>query len=337
MEYRRLGSSGLKVSALSFGSWVTFSNQLDVDRAVEIMGSAYDSGVNFFDNAEVYAHGEAERIMGRALEQLAWPRNSYLVSSKVRWGSVPNPKPTQAGLSRKHVIEACDQAIDRLRVDYLDLYLCHRPDAEVPIIETVWAMSDLIQMGKVHYWGTSEWSAAELKEAHAVAKEWRLIAPITEQSEYNMFNRDRIEEEYSDLYESLGLGTTIYSPLASGVLTGKYNEGIPEGSRMNLPGYEWLLKSLNSEEGQAQIAKVRELESLAKELEISMAQLALAWCLNNPNVSTVITGATSADQVVENMEALEAVGLLTDEIMQRIEGVLTKKPGLNQTGVKQSK
>jgi len=326
MEYRRLGSSGLKVSALSFGSWVTFSNQLDADHAVEIMGSAYDSGVNFFDNAEVYAHGEAERVMGRALEKLAWSRDSYLVSSKVRWGSVQDPKPTQVGLSRKHVIEACDQALVRLGVEYLDLYLCHRPDAEVPIVETVWAMSDLIQMGKVLYWGTSEWSAVELEEAHAAAKEWRLIAPITEQTEYNMFQRERIEVEYLDLYDSLGLGTTTYSPLASGVLTGKYNEGIPEGSRMNLPGYEWLLKSLKSDEGQAQIAKVRELEAVSKELGISMAQLALAWCLKNPNVSTVITGATTTDQVKENMQALEAVELLNDELVERIEGVLGNKP-----------
>ena len=326
MEYRRLGSSGLKVSALSFGSWVTFSNQLDVGHAVDLMGSAYDRGVNFFDNAEVYAHGEAERIMGRALEKLAWPRDSFLVSSKVMWGSVQDPKPTQVGLSRKHVIEACDQALDRLRVDYLDLYLCHRPDEEVPIIETVWAMSDLIQMGKVHYWGTSEWSADELVEAHAAAKEWRLIAPTTEQSEYNMFHRERIEVEYSDLYGSLGLGTTTYSPLASGVLTGKYNEGIPEGSRMNLPGYEWLLRSLNSDEGQAQIDKVKELETVAQELEISMAQLALAWCLRNPNVSSVITGASTSNQVKENMDALEAVALLTEEIMERIEGVLANKP-----------
>ena len=326
MEYRRLGSSGLKVSALSFGSWVTFSNQLDVDHAIEIMGSAYDSGVNFFDNAEVYAHGEAERVMGRALEKLAWPRDSFLVSSKVRWGSVQDPKPTQVGLSRKHVIEACDQALVRLGVEYLDLYLCHRADAEVPIVETVWAMSDLIQMGKVLYWGTSEWSAAELEEAHAAAKEWRLIAPITEQTEYNMFQRERIEVEYSNLYDSLGLGTTTYSPLASGVLTGKYNEGIPEDSRMNLPGYEWLLRSLKSDEGQSRIAKVRELEVVAQELEISMAQLALAWCLKNPNVSTVITGATTTDQVEENMEALEAVTSLNDEIMERIEGVLENRP-----------
>ncbi len=326
MEYRRLGSSGLKVSALSFGSWVTFSNQLDADHAVEIMGSAYDSGVNFFDNAEVYAHGEAERVMGRALEKLAWSRDSYLVSSKVRWGSVQDPKPTQAGLSRKHVIEACDQALVRLGVEYLDLYLCHRPDAEVPIVETVWAMSDLIQMGKVLYWGTSEWSAVELEEAHAAAKEWRLIAPITEQTEYNMFQRERIEVEYLDLYDSLGLGTTTYSPLASGVLTGKYNEGIPDGSRMNLPGYEWLLSSLKSDEGQARIAKVRKLEAVAHELGISMAQLALAWCLKNPNVSTVITGATTTNQVKENMEAVEAVTLLDDEIMERIERVLENKP-----------
>ena len=326
MEYRRLGSSGLKVSALSFGAWVTFSNQLDADDAVKIMSSAYDSGVNFFDNAEVYAHGEAERVMGRALEKLDWPRDSYLVSSKVRWGSVKDPKPTQVGLSRKHVIEACDQALVRLGVEYLDLYLCHRPDAEVPIVETVWAMSDLIQMGKVLYWGTSEWSAAELEEAHAAAKEWRLIAPTTEQTEYNMSQRKRIEVEYSNLYDSLGLGTTTYSPLASGVLTGKYNQGIPEDSRMNLPGNEWLLRSLKSDEGQARIAKVRELGGVAQELGISMAQLSLAWCLNNPNVSSVITGATTADQVEENMEALEAVTLLNDEIMERIDGVLANKP-----------
>ena len=326
MEYRRLGNSGLKVSALSFGAWVTFSNQLDVGRAVEIMGSAYASGVNFFDNAEAYAHGEAERIMGRALEELAWRRDSYLVSSKVRFGSVQDPKPTQLGLSRKHVMEACDQALERLRVDYLDLYLCHRPDEEVPIKETVWAMSDLIQMGKVHYWGTSEWSADELREAHVVAEEWRLIAPTTEQTEYNMFHRERIEVEYSDLYDSLGLGTTTYSPLASGVLTGKYNEGIPEDSRMKLPGYEWLLQSLNSEEGQTRIAKVGELEGVADELEISMAQMALAWCLRNPNVSTVITGATTPDQLNENLGAVEAVTLLTDEVMERIEGVLANKP-----------
>jgi len=326
MEYRRLGGSGLKVSALSFGAWVTFSNQLDIGHAVEIMGSAYDSGVNFFDNAEAYAQGEAERIMGRALEKLAWPRDSYLVSSKVMFGSVQDPQPTQLGLSRKHVMEACDQALDRMRVDYLDLYLCHRPDKEVPILETVWAMSDLVQMGKVHYWGTSEWSAKELKEAHAVAKEWRLIAPTTEQSEYNMFHRERVEVEYSDLYDSLGLGVTAYSPLASGVLTGKYNNGIPKDSRMNLPGYEWLLQSLTSEEGQAQIAKVGQLEVVAKELGISMAQLALAWCLRNPNVSTVITGATKSDQLKENLEALEAVALLTDEIMHRIEDILAKRP-----------
>lgn len=322
MEYRRLGDSGLKISALSFGTWVTFSNQLDLSHAVEIMGLAYAKGVNFFDNAEVYAFGEAERMMGRALEELAWPRDSYLVSSKVRFGSVQDPKPTQLGLSRKHVMEACHQALERLRLDYLDLYLCHRPDEEVPIQETVWAMSDLIQMGKVHYWGTSEWSAAELREAHAVAREWRLIAPTTEQTEYNMFSRQRIEEEYRDLYKSLGLGTTTYSPLASGVLTGKYGAGIPKDSRSNLPGYEWLLRSVKSEEGQARIAKVRELESVAEELGASMAQLALAWCLKNPNVSSVITGATTVEQLEENMAAIEVVTLLNDDVMARIDGVL---------------
>jgi voltage-dependent potassium channel beta subunit len=264
--------------------------------------------------------------MGRALEELAWPRDSYLVSSKVRWGSVRDPKPTQLGLSRKHVLEACDQALERLRVDYLDLYLCHRPDEEVPIKETVWAMSDLIQMGKVHYWGTSEWSAEELQEAHATAREWRLIAPTTEQTEYNMFSRRRIEVEYLDLYEGLGLGTTTYSPLASGVLTGKYGAGIPKDSRSNLPGYEWLLRSMQSEEGQARIAKVRELESVADELGVSMAQLALAWCLKNPNVSSVITGATTPEQLEENMAAMEVVMLLSDDVMARIEGVLANNP-----------
>ena len=326
MEYRRLGTSGLKVSALSFGAWVTFSNQLEVGQAVEIMGMAYDSGVNFFDNAEVYAHGEAERIMGRALEELAWPRDSYLVSSKVRWGSVPNPKPTQLGLSRKHVMEACDQALERLRVDHLDLYLCHRPDAEVPIQETVRAMTDLVQTGKVHYWGTSEWSAEELREAHAIAKEWRLIAPTMEQPEYNMFQRARIEVEYADLYETLGMGTTIYSPLASGILTGKYNDGVPDDSRMNLPGYEWLRETIESKDGRERIAKAIELGGVADEFGISMAQLALAWCLKNPHVSTVITGATKPEQLRENMGALEAVNLLTDEVMKRIDGILDNRP-----------
>lgn len=326
MEYRRLGKSGLKVSALSFGAWITFSNQVDLDQAVRIMGAAYERGVNFFDNAEVYAHGEAERIMGRALEELSWPRDSYLVSSKVRWGSVRNPKPTQLGLSRKHVMEACDQALERLRVDYLDLYLCHRPDAEVPIIETVWAMSDLIQMGKVHYWGTSEWSADDLMEAYAVAEEWKLIAPTTEQVEYNMFHRERIEVEYVDLYDSLDLGTMTYSPLASGILTGKYTDGIPDGSRMKLPGYEWLRQSLETEEGQSRISKTAEIDTVANELDISVAQLALAWCLRNPNVSTVITGSTTQAQLEENMVAIEIVGLLSEEVVNRIEGILANKP-----------
>ena len=326
MEYRRLGASGLKVSSLSLGAWVTFSNQLELGQAVEIMGLAYENGVNFFDNAEVYAHGEAERIMGQALQELAWPRDSYLVSSKVRWGSVPNPKPTQLGLSRKHVIEACDQALERLRVDHLDLYLCHRPDEEVPILETVWAMSDLVQMGKVHYWGTSEWSTQELQEAHAVAKEWNLITPTTEQPEYNMFHRARVEVEYADLYNALGLGTTVYSPLASGILTGKYKDSVPDDSRMNVPGYEWLRRTIESDEGQARIQKAAELEVLADELDISMAQLALAWCLKNPHVSTVITGATKPAQLVENLEAIKAVELLSDEILERIDVILDNRP-----------
>jgi voltage-dependent potassium channel beta subunit len=326
MEYRRLGKSGLKVSALSFGSWVTFGNQMDVDAALATMAAAYDVGVNFFDNAEVYAQGKSEIIMGEALQKAGWPRDSYIVSSKVMFGAVPDPKPTQRGLSRKHVYEACHQALQRLQVDYLDLYFCHRPDPEVPMEETVRAMTELIQQGKVLYWGTSEWSAQQLMEAHSAARQYNLIPPTMEQPQYHMFHRERMEVEYGRLYDAIGLGTTIWSPLASGLLTGKYNQGIPADSRLNLEGYAWLRKMVESEEGQRRIAKVRELSEIAEELGTNMARLAIAWCLKNPNVSTVITGASRVEQVHDNMQAMDVVAQLTDDVMARIEEILDNKP-----------
>jgi voltage-dependent potassium channel beta subunit len=326
MEYRRLGKSGLKVSALSFGSWVTFGTQMDVDKALDSMKAAYDAGVNFFDNAEIYAHGKSELIMGEALQKSGWRRDSYIVSSKALWGSVPDPKPTQEGLSRKHLVEACHQAMARLQVDYLDLYFCHRPDPEVPIEEVVWTMTHLIQQGKVLYWGTSEWSAQQLMEAYTIARQYNLIPPTMEQPQYHMFHRQTVEVEYARLYETIGLGTTIWSPLASGLLTGKYNDGVPENSRLTLEGYEWLRKMFESEEWQERLIIVRELTKVASELDTSMAKLAIAWCLKNPNVSTVITGASRVDQVKENMKALDIVPQLTDDVMEKIEGLLNNTP-----------
>jgi voltage-dependent potassium channel beta subunit len=326
MEYRRLGKSGIQVSALSFGAWVNFGRAVDVDVAVEMMKTAYDAGVNFFDNAEVYKHGQSEIVMGQALKKLGLRRDSYLVSSKVMFGSIAKPKPTQSGLSRKHVFEACDQALERLGVENLDLYFCHRPDPNVPMEETVRAMSDLVQMGKVHYWGTSEWSAQQLMEAHSIARQYNLIPPTMEQPQYNMFHRQRFEVEYARLYKVIGLGTTIWSPLASGVLTGKYRDGIPNDSRVNLPGYEWLKEIVESEEGRTRIAKVRELGTVADELGTSMARLAIAWCLKNPNVSTVILGASKLEQLQETLQALDLLPQLTDEVMEGIEGILDNTP-----------
>jgi voltage-dependent potassium channel beta subunit len=326
MEYRRLGRSGLKVSELSFGSWVTFSNQLDRENAKKCMYAAYDAGVNFFDNAEVYAKGESERIMGQVLADSGWRRDSYIVSSKVFGGPVPDPLPTQRGLSRKHVMEACDQALQRLQVDHLDLYFCHRPDEETPIEETVFAMNDLIRQGKVLYWGTSEWSAQQIMEAYAVARQYNLIPPTMEQPQYNMLWRERFEKEYRRLYSEIGLGTTIWSPLASGLLTGKYNDGIPENSRLTLPGYEWLRDMLLGEGSEDNLRRIRELADVAGDLDTTLPQLALAWTLKNPNVSTVITGASRPEQVEENMMAPEVVPKLTDDVMERIEGVLNNKP-----------
>ncbi|MCB8979316.1 MAG: aldo/keto reductase [Ardenticatenaceae bacterium] len=326
MEYRRLGKSGLKVSALSFGSWVTFSTQADVDLAADMMKAAYDAGVNFFDNAEVYAHGKSEEIMGKVFQRMGWRRDSYIVSSKVYGGPIANPGPNQRGLSRKHIMEACHQAMERLQVDYLDLYFCHRPDPEVPMEEVVRSMNTLIEQGKVFYWGTSEWSAQQLMEAHSVARQYNLIPPTMEQPQYHMFHRYRFEVEYGRLYDKIGLGTTIWSPLASGLLTGKYNNGVPEDARVNLPGYEWLKAMFESEEGQKRLQSVRELVPIAEELGTTMPRLAIAWCLKNPNVSTVITGASKVAQVEENMKALDVVPQLTDDVMEKIEAVLNNKP-----------
>lgn len=326
MKYRSLGKSGLQVSELSFGAWVTFGKQADVDLAADLLKTAYDAGVNFYDNAEIYEYGQAEIVMGRAIQKLGWRRDSYLVSSKVHGGSIENPNPNQWGLSRKHIYDACDQAMERLRVDYLDLYFCHRPDARVPMEETVRAMTELIQQGKVRYWGTSEWSAQQLMEAYSVARQYNLIPPIVEQPQYNMFERSRFEVEYGRLYETIGLGTTIFSPLASGMLTGKYSNGSPADSRMNLPGYEWLKEWIESKDGQAKIEKVRKLTKVADELGTTMARLALAWCLKNPNVSTVIMGASKVSQVEDNLKAIDLVDQISDDVMEKIEGVLDNKP-----------
>ncbi|MEZ4517747.1 MAG: aldo/keto reductase [Chloroflexota bacterium] len=331
MEYRRLGKSGLPISALSFGSWVTFSNQLAVDSALEAMTIAYDAGVNFFDNAEVYAVGQSETIMGEAIKKAGWRRDSYIVSSKVFWGSLPDPKPTQKGLSRKHIVEACHQALDRLQLDYLDLYFCHRPDPTVPTEEIVRTMTDLIHQGKVLYWGTSEWPGQLITEAYGIARQYNLIPPTMEQPEYSMLARDRVEREYARLYETIGLGTTIWSPLASGILTGKYNNGIPDDSRARLDGYDWIRKRIESDEGQKAVAKARELTKLAEEMGTTAARLALAWCLKNPNVSTVITGASRPSQVEDNLKALDVVPQLTDDVMARIEDFLDNKPDPEQT------
>ena len=291
MEYRRLGKSGLQVSVLSFGSWVSFHKQIDDKIADVLMGQAYDAGINFFDNAEVYALGESEKLMGRVLKKKKWDRTSYLVSSKVFWGwRGKENKPNQSGLSRKHVLEACDEALQRLQVDYLDLFFCHRPDKNTPIAETVWAMNHLIQQGKIMYWGTSEWSAVEIMEAHRVAADLRLIGPTMEQPQYNLFEREKLEKDYADIYRTVGLGTTIWSPLAAGLLSGKYNDGVPKDSRMALQGFDWLKERWIVED---KLKKVRKLSDLAAKLGISTAALSIAWCISNPNVSTACLLYTS--------------------------------------------
>lgn len=320
MNYRRLGKAGLQVSELSLGAWVTYGGQVGQDVAEQCMVEAWEHGVNFFDNAEGYAAGNAEIVMGNAFKKLGWKREEFVVSTKVFWGG---EGPNQTGLSHKHVIEGVNNALRRLQVEYVDLCFCHRPDPETPIEETVRAMDILVKQGKVFYWGTSEWSAAEIAYAYAVAKENHLTPPSMEQPQYNMLVRDRFEKEYAPLYRDLGYGTTIWSPLASGILTGKYNDGVPEDSRANLKGYEWLKNSMLKPEW---LDKVRQLKPIADELGCSQAQMALAWCLRNPNVSTVITGASRPEQVRENMKALDVVPLLTDEVEERIEAVLANKP-----------
>ena len=318
MQYRRLGRSGLKLSELSFGSWVTFNKQVDARLAERMFGVCFDAGINFFDNAEGYEAGESEKVMGKALKALARPRDSYCVSSKVFFGGTPDPKPTQLGLSRKHVTEACHQAMQRLGVDYLDLYFCHRADPDTPIGETVWAMHNLVTQGKVLYWGTSEWTADQIAEAFALAN--HLTPPTMEQPQYNLLDRERFEVEYAPLYDKYGIGTTIWSPLASGALTGKYLKGIPDGSRASLKGYEWLRKHMvESERGQARMNTVANLVPIAAELGISLSRLAIAWCLLNPHVSTAILGASSLEQLADNVKAIEAVPLLTPQVLAAID------------------
>ena len=318
MNYRRLGASGLKVSEFSFGSWVTYGNQMSEDPARECMAAAYAAGVNFFDNAEVYAKGASERIMGAALKKLGWRRASYAVSTKFFWGlnDGPNEKNT---LNRKYLMAAIDGSLERLQLDYVDLVFCHRADPQTPIEETVWAMHDIIRAGKAHYWGTSEWSAAEVMAAWQIAERHHLAKPVTEQPQYNLLHRERVEREYSRLYSDIGLGTTVWSPLASGLLTGKYNDGVPPDSRAALKGYDWLAERILDP---AKIAKVRALAPIAKDLGCTMAQLSLAWCLKNPNVSTVITGASRPAQVAENMKALDVATKLDAGIMARIDAIV---------------
>jgi voltage-dependent potassium channel beta subunit len=324
MEYRNLGASGLKVSTLSFGAWVTFGPQLDVDNAYEIMKHAYDAGINFFDNAEVYADGQAEEIMGAVLERAKWKRSDLVISTKIFWaGSGPNDQ----GLSRKHIIEGVNDALKRLRLDYVDLVFCHRADLHTPVEETVRAMTHVIDQGKALYWGTSEWPAERIRAAYEIARREHLIPPTMEQPQYNMLHRRRVEVEYKALYEEIGLGTTIWSPLASGLLTGKYNDGIPSDSRLALDGYEWLRDKVESEKGKRDLEAVRRLAPLAKELGISQAQLAIAWCIKNPDVSTVILGASRKSQLEENLTTLDIANTkLTPDVMERIEQILENAP-----------
>jgi len=326
MEYRKMGKTGLQLSTLSFGSWVTFHKQINDSIADELMGIAYDAGVNFFDNAEVYAAGESEKMMGRVLSNKKWDRTSIVLSSKAYfgWRGKAN-KPNQTGLSRKHLTEACHEALKRLETDYLDLYYCHRPDKTTPIEEVVQTMNTLIQQGKILYWGTSEWSGVEIMEAHRVAAAQHLIGPSVEQPQYNLFERAKMENEYLEIFKNVGMGTTIWSPLASGLLTGKYNDGIPEGSRFQLEGFEWLRDRLLMQDS---IKKVQQLGAMAKALKVSTASLSIAWCIKNPNVSTAILGATNKAQLVDNLTAIDTAALLTAEMMEQIENIFETKPKL---------
>ena len=326
MKYRYLGRSGLKVSALSFGTWVTFGTQVDVDLAEELMEIAYDAGVNFFDNAEAYNSGKAEMIMGEVIQRKGWERKDLVLSTKIFWGG---EGPNDRGLSRKHILEGLDASLERMQQEYVDLIFAHRPDIHTPIEETVRAMTHVIRQGKAFYWGTSEWSAQQIMEAYGIARREHLIPPLMEQPQYNMFHRERFEAEYELLYREIGLGTTIWSPLASGLLTGKYNDGIPEDSRGSLEDYEWLRKRFTSETAQQRIEKVQKLAPVAEKIGCTLPQLALAWCLTNPNVSTVITGASKPYQVEENMQAIDYVDALTPDIQEEIEDILDNKPDPN--------
>ena len=322
MKYRNLGKSGLKVSELSYGSWVTFSFQVDTALATEMLKIAYDSGVNFFDNAEAYASGEAEIIMGEALKKLGFTRDTYCISSKAFWGG---QLPTQRGLCAKHLTDACNAALRRLQVDYLDLFFCHRPDPETPIEETVRSMHTLVIQGKIIYWGTSEWEASQIEEAYQIAEKYYLTPPTMEQPEYNMFNRSKLEKEYIDLFKKRGLGTTTWSPLASGLLTGKYKNGIPEDTRMNLSGYEFLRQRLESEEGRVMVNKVKQLEELADTAGIPLVNMALGWCLQNKNVSTVILGSSKPKQLKQNLKTLNYLDQFDDSLMQQIDKIISNQ------------
>ena len=324
MDYRHLGSSGLKVSALSFGAWVTFGIQVEDDTAYDCMKTAFDAGVNLFDNAEVYGGGRAETVMGQIIKRAGWKRSDLVLSTKIFWGGAG---PNERGLSRKHLIEGTNACLERLQTDYVDLLFCHRPDVHTPMEETVRTMSNLVDQGKVFYWGTSEWSAEQIRHAYEIARREHLMPPTMEQPQYNMVTRDRVECEYAPLYRDIGLGLTTWSPLASGVLTGKYNDGVPRGSRMETEGYDWLRdRELESSKGRSNIETARLLLPIAEESGCTLAQLAIAWCLKNPDVSSVITGASKPSQIEENMHALELVDRLTDDVMAQVEAVLDNKP-----------
>ncbi len=324
MEYRRLGKSGLKLSELSFGTWITFGNQTQDNTSEQLLKLAYDAGINFFDNAEVYANGDSERVMGRLLQKFGWARDTYTVSSKVFFGA-GGKLPTQVGLHRKHITEACHEGLKRLKVDYIDLYFCHRPDKETPIVETVWSMHNLILQGKILYWGTSEWSAQEIMEAHMVSERYNLIGPVMEQPQYNMLVREKMENEFLQLFKTVGLGTTIWSPLASGVLTGKYNIGNDGATRLRRSELNWLSERLLLDEV---LAKVAKLVGVADEAGMSLTHMALAWCMRNPNVSTVILGASKTEQLSENLKVLDYKAKLTTDVIESIESILDNKPKL---------
>lgn len=329
MEYRRLGKSGLQLSILSFGSWVTFHKQIDDTLADKLMGIAYDNGINFFDNAEAYALGESEKMMGRILHKKNWDRTSYVVSSKAYFGiRGKENKPNQSGLSRKHLVEACHEALERLQVTYLDLYFCHRPDKNVPIEEVVWTMNILIQQGKILYWGTSEWSGVEIMEAHRIAQQYNLIGPTMEQPQYNLFERYKVEYEYLEIYKNVGLGTTIWSPLAAGLLSGKYNNGIPKDSRFSIEGFDWLKDRWIAED---KLNRVKQLCTLAAELNTSPAALSIAWCIANPNVTTAILGATKEEQLLDNLKALDVLPALNPAMLNRIDDLMQTKPQAPQS------